>query len=126
MERVPLVILAGFPAQQEIDRNVAIHHQAKDLDSQRRILSEVTELQVRLNDPATASGQLRAALQCCRETSRPVLIEIPRDAISFNCVPLPPYHPPQMPEREAVKLATIVATSTTLFDLVRANTRKRI
>lgn len=106
VERVPLVILAGFPAQQEIDRNVAIHHQAKDLDSQRRILSEVTELQVRLNDPATASGQLRAALQCCRETSRPVLIEIPRDAISFNCVPLPPYHPPQMPEREAVKLAS--------------------
>lgn len=104
VERVPLVILAGFPAQQEIERNVAIHHQAKDLDSQRRILSEVTELQVRLDNAGAASGQLRAALQCCRETSRPVLVEIPRDAIHFTCVPLPAYEYPQMPGREAMKL----------------------
>ncbi len=104
VERVPLVILAGFPSQHEIDRNVAIHHQAKDLNSQRRILTEVTELQVRLDNPATASGQLRAALQCCRETSRPVLIEIPRDAIHFQCVPLPAYVASEMPRVEAEKL----------------------
>lgn len=104
VERVPLVVLAGFPARQEIDRNIAIHHQAKDLNSQRRILAEVTELQVRVDDPATASEQLRAALQCCRETSRPVLIEIPRDAIHFECMPLPPYQPRSMPKAEALKL----------------------
>ncbi|CAB0151495.1 Indole-3-pyruvate decarboxylase [Pseudidiomarina piscicola] len=109
VERVPLIVIAGFPSRHEIDRELAIHHQAKSLDSQRRVFAEVTELQVRLDDPVRAAGQLRAALQCCYEQSRPVLIEVPRDAIHFQCLQLPPYHTSRMPTHEQQLLVETIA-----------------
>ncbi|MFC0445413.1 thiamine pyrophosphate-binding protein [Pseudidiomarina halophila] len=109
VERVPLVIIAGFPGQRELARNIAIHHQAKGIDSQRRVFAEVTELQVRLDDPAHAPEKLRAALQCCREQSRPVLIEVPRDAVEFECGQLPPYTPAVMPLSEQQQLQDAIA-----------------
>lgn len=80
VERVPLVIISGFPDKQEIDRNIAIHHQAKNLDSQRSILAEVTAVQVRIDNAETALKDLRYALRSCQRESRPVLVEIPRSA----------------------------------------------
>ncbi|MGQ4277479.1 thiamine pyrophosphate-binding protein [Pseudidiomarina sp. E22-M8] len=109
VERVPLIIIAGFPGQRELARNIAIHHQAKDIDSQRRVFAEVTELQVRLDDPVRAPELLRAALQCCREQSRPVLIEVPRDAVDFQCQQLPPYTPLAMPLIEQQQLQETIA-----------------
>ncbi|HCU67095.1 MAG TPA: indolepyruvate decarboxylase [Rheinheimera sp.] len=85
VEQVPLVIMAGFPSRAEIERDLHIHHQAKHLDSQRDIYREITCAQVRLDDIHTAAAELCRAIQTCQRESRPVLIEIPRDAA---CWPL--------------------------------------
>ena len=84
VEQVPLLIIAGFPSQHEINRNLAIHHQAKHLDSQRDIYREITCTQVRLNDLVTAAAELCRAVQICQRESRPVLIEFPRDAADWQ------------------------------------------
>ncbi|MDN7125799.1 hypothetical protein J6J08_00195 [Pseudidiomarina sp. 1APR75-33.1] len=109
VERVPVVIIAGFPGKAELAGTQAIHHQAKSVDSQRRIFAEVTELQVRIDDPVRAGGQIRAALQCCYEQSRPVLIEIPRDAIDFDCLQLPRYQKASMPLTAQLQMQNILA-----------------
>ncbi|BFM11103.1 indolepyruvate/phenylpyruvate decarboxylase [Simiduia litorea] len=94
VEHVPLVVIAGFPSQAEIDRNLLIHHQAKTVDSQRTILREVTCCQVRLDDAKSAGAEIRKALAQCAELSRPVLIEFPRDAVGFDTSLEPAYLAP--------------------------------
>ncbi|MDZ7869288.1 MAG: thiamine pyrophosphate-binding protein [Rheinheimera sp.] len=51
MEFVPLLVFAGYPSQQEVASGLLLHHQVSDLDAQRRILTEVTCGQCRLDDP---------------------------------------------------------------------------
>ncbi|MDN3639223.1 thiamine pyrophosphate-binding protein [Simiduia curdlanivorans] len=94
VEHVPLIVIAGFPAQAELDRKLLIHHQAKTIDSQQAILREVTCCQVRLNDAASAGAEIRKALVACAELSRPVLIEFPRDAVNFETQLEAPYVAP--------------------------------
>ncbi|HAT43079.1 MAG TPA: indolepyruvate decarboxylase [Rheinheimera sp.] len=79
MEFVPLLVFAGFPSARELDAGYLLHHQTADVDGQLRMLSEVTALQVRLDNPATAVAQFELALATCQRESRPVLIELPRD-----------------------------------------------
>lgn len=86
-EYVPLVIFAGYPSRNEIASGLQIHHQAKAIDSQRLIYAEITCLQVRLDNAETATLLLQEALQTCKEQSRPVLIEVPRDAVSLDVLP---------------------------------------
>ena len=93
VEHVPLIIIAGYPSAAEKARNLMIHHQARHYDSQQAIYREITACQVRLDDPNTAAQQLRDALDCCVEQSLPVLIELPRDAVSFDLQPQPPSQP---------------------------------
>ncbi|WP_306523733.1 thiamine pyrophosphate-binding protein [Rheinheimera sp.] len=84
VEQVPLVIIAGFPSEAEIQRNLLIHHQARHLDSQRDIYREITCAQVRLDDERTAAAELCRAIASCQRESRPVFIEIPRDAANWQ------------------------------------------
>lgn len=83
-EYVPLIVIAGFPSAKELQSGLQIHHQAKTLDSQRHIFAEVTACQVRLDNPETAAAELYKALSVCQQQSRPVLIEIARDAVEFD------------------------------------------
>ncbi|MBZ9611818.1 thiamine pyrophosphate-binding protein [Rheinheimera maricola] len=83
VEHVPLVVIAGFPSESEIDRGLLIHHQAKTVDSQRDIYREITAAQLRLDNPQRAGADIRAALSIAKQQSRPVLLEIPRDAVQF-------------------------------------------
>jgi len=89
VEHVPLIVIAGYPSAAEKDRNLMIHHQARHFDSQQAVYREITASQVRLDDPGTAAQQIREALDCCVQKSLPVLIELPRDAVSFDLQPLP-------------------------------------
>lgn len=84
VEHVPLVVIAGFPSEAEIQSGLQIHHQAKNIDSQRDIYREITACQVRLNNPQQAGKDIRLALKTAQEQSLPVLIEIPRDAVLYN------------------------------------------
>lgn len=91
MEFVPLLVFAGYPSQQEVASGLLLHHQVSDLDAQRRILTEVTCGQCRLDDPATAVQQLTEVIQRAIAESRPVLIELPRDMANAQvlCLSLP-------------------------------------
>src|SRR5690606_33738677 len=62
VEHVPLVVIAGFPSQTEIDRGLQIHHQAKTVDSQRDIYREITAAQFRLDNAQSAGVDIHAAL----------------------------------------------------------------
>ncbi|MDR6983547.1 indolepyruvate decarboxylase [Rheinheimera pacifica] len=105
VEHVPLLIIAGFPSQSELERGLLIHHQAKSVNSQRDIYKEITAAQLRLDNPARAGEDIRLALKTAQEQSRPVLLEIPRDAVQFNTTPAGDYQPPAVPEDELM-LAT--------------------
>jgi indolepyruvate decarboxylase len=91
MEYVPLLVFAGYPSQQEAASGLLLHHQVSDLNAQRRILTEVTCGQCRLDDPATAAQQLTEMIQRAISESKPVLIELPRDMANAQvlCSPLP-------------------------------------
>lgn len=93
VEHVPLLVIAGFPSQGEIARGLQIHHQARTVDSQRDIYREITAARFRLDNPDTAGSDIRAALTVVEQQSRPVLLEIPRDALSFNTIAAGPYLP---------------------------------
>lgn len=110
VEHVPLLIIAGFPSQSEIDRGLQIHHQAKTVDSQRDIYREITAAQLRLDDPARAGEDIRAALSTAKQQSRPVLLEIPRDAVAFNTELAGPYQPVTIAQDElALAVADLTA-----------------
>ena len=84
-EKSPLVIISGGPGIQEGRLGVLLHHQAKTLDSQFKIFSEITCDQVILDNPKSAARDIVRVLRSCREHSRPVYIEIPRDLTFAEC-----------------------------------------
>ncbi|WP_019674496.1 thiamine pyrophosphate-binding protein [Arsukibacterium perlucidum] len=100
VEHVPLVVIAGFPSQNEIERGLQIHHQAKTVDSQRDIYKEITAIQLRLDNPERAGADIRLALKTAKEQSRPVLLEIPRDAVQFDTRLAAAYQPPVVPQEQ--------------------------
>ncbi len=101
VEHVPLVVIAGYPGQAEINRGLQIHHQARTLDSQRDIYREITAAQFRLDDADRAGSDIRAALRTAKERSRPVLLEVPRDAVQYETM-LAGGLPPEPEAREGV------------------------
>lgn len=113
VEHVPLVVIGGFPSRQEIERGLAIHHQARTIDSQRDVFREVTTLQVRLDNPKIAAEQLRLAFLTAKEKSLPVFVEIPRDATNFLVHEMPPYQP------RAVEYDAVVAEAAKLAQRLR-------
>ncbi len=106
VEHVPLLVIAGFPSQSEIDRGLQIHHQAKTVDSQRDIYREITAAQFRLDNPERAGMDIRAALSTAKQQSRPVLLEIPRDAVAFHTVLAGPDQPEAIAEDELALAVT--------------------
>lgn len=111
VEHVPVVVVAGYPSAQEIERGLQIHHQAKHVDSQRSIFKEITATQVRIDQPETAAEKIREAFQTAKERSRPVLIELPRNATEFQVKAVENYqpNPPNMQHLEHIVAPVITA-----------------
>ncbi len=84
-ERVPLVVLSGAPAAHEAASGLQLHHQVKTLDSQWRVLAELTADQARLDDMRTAPEQIARVLDCALREARPVYLEVPRDMPARDC-----------------------------------------
>lgn len=89
-EKSPVVVISGAPGAAEAHRGLLLHHQAKTLDSQYRIFSEVTCTQAVLDDPAKAPAEIARVLASAVAYSQPVYIEIPRDMAAAPCGPVPP------------------------------------
>ncbi len=88
-ERVPLVVLSGAPAAHEAASGYLLHHQVKTLDSQWRLMRELTVDQARLDDAQTAPQQIARVLDRALRASRPVYLEIPRDMPGVACAVVP-------------------------------------
>ena len=89
-ERSPLVVISGAPGRAERASGLLLHHQAKTLDSQFRVMAELTCDQAVLDDPATAPGEIARVLRSAVEQSMPVYIEIPRDLVFAETAPTQP------------------------------------
>ena len=100
-EKSPLVVIAAAPGAAEARRGLLLHHQGKTLDSQFRVYTEVTCDQAVLDDAARAPADIARVLRSCREWSRPVYIELPRDMVAAECGPVTTA-PPSPVDDEAV------------------------
>ncbi|MBB4265635.1 indolepyruvate/phenylpyruvate decarboxylase [Roseospira visakhapatnamensis] len=104
-EKSQVVVISGGPGVSEGHRGghdgLLLHHQAKTLDSQLQVFREITCDQTRLDDPQRAPVEIARVLRSCREQSRPVYIEIPRDQVDVPCDPVAAL-PPSPVEAEAV------------------------
>jgi len=88
-ERVPLVVLAGAPAAHEAASGYLLHHQVKSLESQWRLFEEITADRARLDDAIRAPERIARVLDSALARSRPVYLEIPRDAAGRPCADVP-------------------------------------
>ncbi len=87
-EKSPVVVISGAPGMEERKNGILFHHQAKTIESQRKVFSEVTQMQVVLDDPATAAEKIHRVIKTAKSYARPVYIEIPRDRV-FTPLTLP-------------------------------------
>lgn len=80
-ERVPLLILSGGPGEEERKLGTLIHHQAREIESQRRIYDEVTCASAVLTDPRRAAAALHDVVRTIWAEQRPGYVEIHRDMV---------------------------------------------
>src|SRR5712692_6838713 len=80
-ERVPLLIFSGGPGEEERKLGTLIHHQAREIESQRRIYDEVTCASRVITDPRTAAQDLHAVVRAVWAEQRPGYVEIHRDMV---------------------------------------------
>lgn len=79
-ERVPILVISGGPGEEERRLGTLIHHQAKEIDSQFRIYSEVT-CAAKIVDPATAARDIDRVVRAMWAERRPGYLEIHRDMV---------------------------------------------
>jgi indolepyruvate decarboxylase len=100
-EKSPVVVISGAPGKGEASRGLLLHHQAKTLDSQYAIYSEITCDQARLDDARRAPADIARVLRSCLTHSQPVYIELPRDRVAVACERVLPA-PPEPFDRDAL------------------------
>ncbi len=88
-EKTPLVVISGAPGLAERRRPLLIHHQVKYLDSQAKIMAELTVDHAVLDAPAHAPARIARVLDAALHHSRPVYLELPRDLVDAPCEPVP-------------------------------------
>lgn len=93
-EKSPLVVLSGGPGKGEASSGLLLHHQVKTLDSQRQIFEHITCDQIVLDDATRAPADIARVLANCLRQSRPVYIELPRDMVGVECLPVQPLAAP--------------------------------
>jgi indolepyruvate decarboxylase len=86
-EQVPLLLVSGGPGDAE--RAIGgIHHQAKYVEGQHRIFSEVTCAAHLVHDPRLAAEQVHEVVRTVLSESRPGYLEIHRDMVDVR-IPVP-------------------------------------
>ncbi len=87
-EKSPVVVISGAPGKGEASRGLLLHHQAKTLDSQFAIYTEITCDQAKLDDARRAPADIARVLRSALTHSQPVYIELPRDMVNVRCEPV--------------------------------------
>ena len=86
-ERVPLLVISGGPGAEEARRS-NIHHMVKSIDSQQRVLSEVTCDARILRHPHRAAEEIDELVCRVMRELRPGYLEIHRDQVEME-IPVP-------------------------------------
>lgn len=106
VENVPLVVINGSPSVAQFhsqrDQGVLYHHMLDGSKSDLRIFREVTELAVRIDNPAMAPDLIDVTLRTCITASKPVYIEIANLVSNMPCraVPETPIERTPVPQDE--------------------------
>ena len=87
-EQVGMLVVSGGPGEAE-QRLSGVHHQVKDVQSQFRILSEVTCAARILEHPALAAEQVHEVVGAILSEHRPGYLEIHRDRVDVE-IRVPP------------------------------------
>ena len=82
-ERVPLLVISGGPGEAEARRS-NIHHMVKSIDSQWRVLSEVTCDARILREPSLAAREIHDLVCRVMRELRPGYLEIHRDLVELE------------------------------------------
>ncbi|MGH7786877.1 MAG: thiamine pyrophosphate-binding protein [Candidatus Binatia bacterium] len=80
-ERVPILVISGGPGEEERKLGTLIHHQAREIESQRRIYTEITCATAVIEQPATAAAEIDAVVRRMWADRRPGYLEIHRDMV---------------------------------------------
>lgn len=90
-ENSPLVVISGGPGVTERSKYLHLHHKVRSYDTHQRVMNEVTEQSLIIDNPITATSEIDRALNTALTLKRPVYIEIPRDMceIEVNDEPHP-------------------------------------
>jgi indolepyruvate decarboxylase len=87
-EKVPLLVVSGGPGDAE-QKVAGIHHQVKDVESQCRILAEVTCTARIVRQPELAARQIHEVVGRIMSEHRPGYLEIHRDTVEVP-ISVPP------------------------------------
>ncbi len=87
-EKVPLLVVSGGPGEAE-QKVAGVHHQVKDVESQFRVLSEVTCAARILRHPELAASQVHEVVGRIHAEHRPGYLEIHRDMVD-TVIAVPP------------------------------------
>lgn len=101
-EKSPVVVISGAPGATEASGGYLLHHQARTLDSQYKIYTEITCDQARLDDARRAPAEIARVLRSCLTYSQPVYLELPRDMVGVACEPVMS-QPPRPFDRDVVE-----------------------
>ena len=80
-ERVPILIFSGGPGEEERKLGTFIHHQAREIESQRRIYNEVTCASARADRSSHRRRGFACVVKAIWAEQRPGYIEIHRDMV---------------------------------------------
>ena len=83
-EHVPVVVVGGAPGLGERDGRKVHHMPTDDMDSPRRMMSELVGRAVLIDDPDTAFETIDDTIDHAQRHLRPVYIELPRDLIDVT------------------------------------------
>ncbi|MFQ5457232.1 MAG: thiamine pyrophosphate-binding protein [Myxococcota bacterium] len=87
-EKVPILVVSGGPGEDERKLGQLIHHQAKEIESQLKVFSEVTCGARVIDNPETAARDIDAVIKGIWMHRRPGYLEIHRDMVD-QAIPVP-------------------------------------
>ena len=97
-EQVPVVLLVGGPRTAQRRPAMLLHHGVGDVSTMQRAFAHITVASVVLDDPQHSPQRIDYALSRCLAEKRPVMIELPADAVDLVCAApgafLAAEHPP--------------------------------
>ena len=80
-EQSPVIVISGAPGLKEREKFPLLHHQVRDIETQKRMFEQITVASTVLDNPETASAEIDRVLSAALRYKLPVYIELPKDMV---------------------------------------------